>query len=100
MGLFCQPAMDRECGGSRGLRFIRPSDDELDAYTTAAKHLFRLLGKRFRALGQYFRASTTSAPSIVAANRTADGGNVLFRPIGLRIFAELTATLIARGETL
>jgi DNA sulfur modification protein DndB len=84
----------------QSLRFIRPSDEELDVYTSGAKEFFRLLGKQFTALGKFFRIPAASASIVVAANRTVNGGHVLFRPIGLRIFAELTAILIDQGESL
>lgn len=82
------------------LRFIRPSDEELDKYTAEAKNFFRLLGKQFTQLERFFRAPAASASAIVAAERTPHGGHILFRPIGLRIFADITGTLISKGNTL
>lgn len=82
------------------LRFIRPSDDELKKYIALAEQFFQGLGKSFPPLGQYFKASEASAPGVVKKHRRANGGQVLFRPIGLRIFAEVVVEIVKSGQTL
>ena len=82
------------------LRFIRPSDEELKQYIALAERFFRSLGKSFPPLGQYLAASDASAPAVVKKHRLANGGHVLFRPIGLRIFSEVVVEVVRNGETL
>jgi len=79
------------------LRFIRPSDDELQAYKNLAGKFFDGLAKRFGPLQGYFAASAASAPKIIQKQRRADGGHVLFRPVGLRLFAEVAVDLVSKG---
>jgi len=82
------------------LRFIRPPDAELDAYRRFAQKYFRLLAKHFRPLREYFSAPLTESQHIVARERTRNGGHILFRPIGLRMFAEITSRLLVEGKPL
>ena len=82
------------------LRFIRPSDEELKQYIALAEQFFKSLGKSFPPLGQYLAASEASAPAVVKKHRRANGGHVLFRPIGLRIFAEVVVEVVMSGVTL
>lgn len=82
------------------LRFIRPPDSELTQYIRFAQEYFRLLAKRFKVLREYFVAPPAKAAEIVAHHRTKGGGHILFRPIGLRIFAEITAHYLRTGKPL
>ena len=85
---------------SSELRFIRPSDEDLTKYTSRAKECFRGLAKAFPPLGDYCAASDASAPAIVKKHRRGNGGHVLFRPIGLRLVAEVVVEIVKSGKTL
>lgn len=82
------------------LRFIRPSDVELEEYRKAAENFFECLAKFFPEMRTYFQATAVRAKSVVANYRTTTGGHILFRPLGLRLFSELTATLVTKGTPL
>lgn len=81
----------------RQLQFNRPTDDELDDYRDFAIRYFTLLGDTFKHLGQYF--ASAEPERIVKRYRTASGGSVLFRPVGLTIFARVIGA-IARERSL
>ena len=82
------------------LRFIRPNDKDLKKYISLAEKCFRGLAKAFPPLGDYFAASAASAPAIVRKHRRGNGGHLLFRPIGLRLVAEVVVESVKSGETL
>ena len=82
------------------LRFIRPSDDEIEGYIALAKAFFSGLGNHFEPLGAFFKAPKGKSAGVVHRFRTPSGGHVLFRPIGLKIFAEVAAVLLHRGNNL
>lgn len=82
------------------LRFVRPDDTTLAKYIRLAEEFFENLAEKFPPLKRYFKSDPNSAASIVAQQRTSSGGHVLFRPIGLRIFAEISAVLVKNGQTL
>jgi DNA sulfur modification protein DndB len=78
-----------------------PDDKELEKYVNVAQKFFQLLAQQFPPLLQYFEASTEHAPTVVRKWRTAKGGHVLFRPVGLKLFVELTAELVREeGQTM
>ena len=81
------------------LRYIRPPDDELKRYRRFAQTYFRIMAKHFRPLRRYFNSDHEQAKLIVAKYRTTAGGHVLFRPIGLRIFTEITGALVGEGKS-
>ena len=81
------------------LRFIRPPDSELTRYAKLGKEFFEGLAEQFSELQRYFEASSQRAPGIVARNRHNKGGHILFRPAGLRLFAEVTGELVRNGVT-
>ena len=81
------------------LRFIRPNDEDLAKYISLAEECFRGLAKAFPPLGDYFAASDASAPAIVKKHRHRNGGHVLFRPIGLRLIAEVVVEIVKGGKT-
>jgi DNA sulfur modification protein DndB len=82
------------------LRFIRPSDEGLRQYRRFGQKFFRLMAKGFPPLRKCFQSTPAEAKLIVEKYRTATGGHVLFRPVGLRIFTEVAAALISDGQPL
>lgn len=82
------------------LRFIRPSDSEIQRYITIAKDFFTGLGKQFAPLETFFKAPSERSARVVHRFRTPSGGHILFRPIGLKIFAEITGVLLAKENSL
>ena len=82
------------------LRFIRPADDELGSYIATAKDFFAGLAAHFNPLGTFFNTPSGRSAGVVHRHRTASGGHVLFRPIGLKVFAEITAQLLSKGHSL
>ena len=73
------------------LKNSRPSDDVLDEYYKFALDFFVGLRRNFGEFNSYFE--TDSPADLVSANRNRDGGHVLFRPVGLRIMAEVVKHL-------
>ncbi len=73
------------------LQRSRPNDEKLDAYFDYTKEYFALLRKHFDELDKFFNADDTT--DIVSKYRGSHGGNALFRPIGLDIFAQIIAKL-------
>ncbi len=84
----------------QALRFFRPSDEDLAVYVKTAQEFFERLSKAFPELGDFYKATPEKAGEVVKANRTSQGGHILFRPIGLRVFAEVTSVLLANGTSL
>jgi len=82
------------------LRFVRPNDKILGEYMRLAKRYFRGLAAHFPPLYKYFHVSPDRASRLISRYRTAAGGHVLFRPVGLRIFVEITGILVQSGKTL
>lgn len=75
------------------LRFNRPSDQRLKSHHEIAKGYFEKLSEFFPPLAKYYRARD---PSVVAREyRSASGGHLLFRPIGLEL---VTRAVIAVAE--
>lgn len=79
------------------LRFIRPTDAELKKYIRLATEFFDGLVSRFQALADYFAATPEAAPATVQQHRRRNGGHVLFRPVGLRLFAEVAVDLASKN---
>ena len=73
------------------LQRARPSDEDLESYFDYAKKYFSLLRKYFDELDEFFDADNTNG--VVSKYRGSHGGNALFRPIGLEIFALIIAKL-------
>ncbi len=77
------------------LQRSRPADDELNAYFELAKSYVFLLSKNFAEFQSFLSAASPS--TIVAKHRGANGGKVIFRPVGLdmltRVVAKLTRTM-------
>jgi DNA sulfur modification protein DndB len=73
------------------LQRVRPDNQRLDAYFGYAKNLFVQLRKNIEELKEFFAAKDTKA--VVKKYRGRQGGNALFRPIGLEIFTRIIARL-------
>ena len=87
-------------GSMHDLRFIRPNDDDLEEYRNMAEGFFDELASSFAPFRAYFRANSSVAKTVVQAHRTTTGGHILFRPLGLRLFAELTSARMKKGKTM
>ena len=70
---------------------MRLSDDTLNTHYANACDFFERLAGVFPQLTEFFDASDCAA--IVRRYRNSEGGNVLFRPIGLTIVTEIISTL-------
>jgi DNA sulfur modification protein DndB len=75
----------------RDLQYSRPDDATLEDYYTSAVEFFELLEDNIPELKAYFKASKFG--EVVGDNRGSFGGSVLFRPLGLAIYAEAIAEL-------
>lgn len=73
------------------LQKVRPEDAELEAYFDYAKSYFDCLRRHCDELEEFFTSSDTAA--VVSKYRGPHGGNALFRPIGLEIYARIIAGL-------
>lgn len=73
------------------LRYYRPPDEKIEEYKLFTDKYFRLVSKAFPPLDQYFVSNNRA--EIIQKNRTNQGGHLLFRPVGLRILAEVVAGL-------
>ena len=76
---------------SAQLKDNRPSDEWLSFYIHVAKTFFDALAE-IPVIGRYTNRANFAA--IAATQRHTDGGHLLFRPAGLRAFAEVVAQLI------
>jgi DNA sulfur modification protein DndB len=82
------------------LRFVRPDDAKLQEYVELAEEFFSGLAAAFPPLEKYFDREDAAAARLVARQRTSSGGHILFRPVGLRIFAEVAAALMKSGHNM
>lgn len=78
----------------KALEVRRPKDDLLQEYKDFAVSFYVTLAKLFPDLQKYFDAR--NGTSILKAKRMTDQGHILFRPVGLRIFAEVLKVLRAK----
>ncbi len=78
---------------TRDLQYNRPDDDTLDAYYNSTCDFFALLQESIPELNAYFKAKDYSR--VVKKNRGTFGGSVVFRPLGLTIYAETIHRLSA-----
>lgn len=74
------------------LRFNRPDQKTLDQYYELAVAYFEGLAKAVPELGRYMSASAFDR--VGAKLRGSFGGNVVFRPVGLVLFARIAAQLL------
>jgi DNA sulfur modification protein DndB len=79
----------------RGLRFIRPSDARLEELYAAATSYFAALASAFRPIAAVRTAQDPT--TVTTKNRSATGGHVLFRSIGIESFTR-TAVALAEHE--
>ena len=71
---------------------IRQSDEILNQHYTNACNYFKGLTDSFLPLKEF--ADTSDSSAVVKKYRHLNGGNVLFRPIGLKILTEIIAVLV------
>lgn len=76
------------------MRFNRPDDAMLKYYQQEARKYFDSLAKSFPPVGEFLAATDTTA--IVKKYRSASGGHVLFRTIGLDVFTRTAVALAKR----
>jgi DNA sulfur modification protein DndB len=76
----------------KDLQFNRPTDEELAGYRQFTIRYFTLLANAIPELKEYF--ASRKPAEVVKKYRHLDGGNVLFRPVGLTMFAHLTEAAI------
>lgn len=74
-------------GADEALRFYRPSDKELDKYYEYATRYFQAIAETFPEVGELFKSNEPT--SVTLLHRSADGGHVLFRPVGLHVFTSV-----------
>ena len=74
----------------------RLSSDQLKSYYSFACAYFDCLKKNFTSLKEYWEANDYK--SIAQRYRHDTGGNILFRPIGLKIVTRLTVQLCVNNE--
>lgn len=73
------------------LQRLRPPDSVLDKYFQFAVNIFLLMRQHFEELDEFFSAEDTAR--VVQRYRVEDGGNALFRPLGLDLFSTVIARL-------
>lgn len=75
----------------KDLQYSRPDDQTLNEYYEDACRFFDLLQEHLPELREYFKAKNYAR--IVKKNRGNFGGSVVFRPLGLTIYAEVIGHL-------
>jgi DNA sulfur modification protein DndB len=78
------------------LKRARPTDEELDKFEDQARGYFNHLAKAFPPLGSCFRSREPT--KVISKYRNNSGGHILFRPIGLLIFAEVAGALVRTAD--
>jgi DNA sulfur modification protein DndB len=73
------------------LKRNRLGDEKLENYYISAAIFFEVLIEKFKALREY--RDTENLTETVKKYRTKDGGNILFRPIGLKIVIQVIEKL-------
>lgn len=86
--------------GAVELQSIRPDGKTLDEYFRLADDYFSGLSEHFAELKRYFTVKPERLQAVIGKHRHRDGGHVLFRPVGLRLFAEIVAKLVRTGLSL
>lgn len=71
----------------RELQFQRPADEEIAKFRDFALNYFALFAHARPELAEYFQSQAPA--EVVAKHRRPDGGSILFRPVGLTMFAQL-----------
>ena len=87
-----------ELSGSKkkDLEYNRPSDAELEKYYKSATKYFERLSVVEPALAEYFK--TSDLEEVCQHNRTAEGGSVYFRPMGLALMTDVAMRLKEEKE--
>ena len=75
---------------------VRPTDECIQECQQIVIEFFDGLGRRFPPIGRFFKNKQHGM--IVASNRHAKGGHILFRPVGLEIFTNLIVELCKDRE--
>lgn len=78
--------------GKKDLTRIRPNDEELNNYFEFAKNFFNTLGEYFPEINEFFINECYG--DVTKKYRGSNGGNVLFRPIGIELFVLIIAHLM------
>ena len=76
------------------LQKTRPTDAQLDAYFQLALDFFGAMRSSFEELDAFFAADDTRE---AVKRYRADGGSILFRPVGLDLFTTIVAQLTQEG---
>lgn len=92
--LFCK---SKKGTNAVDLKRFRPNDEELDAYASSASSFFTLLGKIAPELRRCLDSPTPGVE--IKKYRHAEGGHVLFRPVGILLYTEIVAALM-RGASM
>ena len=79
------------------LQKTRPPDEQLDEYFNLARDFFGEMRSRFEELDAFFSANDTRK---AVRRYRADGGSILFRPIGLDLFTTIVAQLTRENSSL
>jgi DNA sulfur modification protein DndB len=72
------------------LKYYRPDDATLKGYIEWTEAFFLAVGKAFPEFGRYLSGKRDRA---TLTKQRADGGHILFRPVGLLILAEVLAKI-------
>ena len=79
------------------LQKTRPTDAQLDAYFQLALDFFGAMRSSFEELDAFFAADDTRA---AVRRYRAEGGSILFRPVGLDLFTTIVAQLTRKDGSL
>ncbi|MFN7609839.1 MAG: hypothetical protein ACK5QX_02720, partial [bacterium] len=71
------------------LRFNRPTDEWMEVYQACAVTFFSALIASFQDIDTCLSSNEPSES--IAKNRSENGGHILFRPVGQRMFAQLVS---------
>ena len=77
---------------SEDLKFNRPDDDWTDVYRSCAECFFTSLMEIFPETRRCLAGNDPE--KVITENRRIDGGHILFRPVGLRMIAQLVAVAV------
>jgi DNA sulfur modification protein DndB len=79
------------------LKFNRPDDAWTDVYRSCAEHFFVSLMNVFPEVKRCLMGNDSE--KVIAENRRENGGHLLFRPVGLRMIAQIVAVAVKRSIT-
>ena len=81
---------------AKEFKTLRKPESAIEDHTQFATEFFGLLGGHFEPVGKVFGEEDHAAT--VAEERHGDGGHVLFRPVGQKIFVQVFAHLCAENS--